>query len=117
MIVDFKICFFHVVSLFLHSKSNKVALLTKSYSSAQIKRKQDEWSLRDSCGAAALRETPTESAKIEGSLWTIGHEKRIKDFLELSEKELALTRPTVLHHQEPKVLERFDVVSWLELVR
>lgn len=116
MIGDFKTCCFHVVSL-SRQQSNKLAMLSKPYSSAQMKRKQDEWSLRDSCGAAALRETPTESAKIEGSLWTVGHEKRIKDFLELSEKELALTRPTVLHHQEPRVLERFNVVSCLELVR
>ena len=72
---------------------------------------QDEWTLRDCCGAAALRETSSVS-DTGPSVWSVGHEKRIHDFLEqVMDKEIA-GRPVVLHHQEPKVLERFQRVSW-----
>ena len=68
---------------------------------------QDEWTLQ----AAALRETSSVS-DTRPSVWAVGHEKRIHDFLEqVMDKEI-VGRPMVLHHQEPKVLERFQRVSW-----
>ena len=74
---------------------------------------QDEWMLRESCGAGVLREAPSESLTTEGSGWAIAHEKRIHDFLEVAMDKDVVGRPVVLHHQEPKVLERFQTASWL----
>eukprot|EP00435_Cladocopium_sp_Y103_P046263 s2861_g13.t1 len=54
---------------------------------------EDEWTLRDCCGA-------------------VGHEKRIHDFLQQAMDKEVVGRPVVLHHQEPEVLERLQIVSW-----
>ena len=75
-------------------------------------RLQDEWTLRDCCGAAALRETSSASGDDGPSVWGVGHEKRIHDFLQQAMDKEIVGRPVVLHHQEPKVLERFQRVSW-----
>eukprot|EP00438_Fugacium_kawagutii_P025988 Skav226716 [mRNA] locus=scaffold3811:197819:199406:- [translate_table: standard] len=70
---------------------------------------KDEWTLRNCCGSAVVREDSSIADK--ASMWTDGHEKRIQAFLELSlDKEVA-GRPTVLHHQESKILERFQAAS------
>lgn len=69
---------------------------------------KDEWTLRDCCGAAALRETPSASGDSGPSVWAVGHEKRIHDFLQQAMDKEIVGRPMVLHHQEPKVLERFQ---------
>eukprot|EP00435_Cladocopium_sp_Y103_P044716 s2119_g12.t1 len=42
---------------------------------------QDEWALRDRCGAAALRSGKRPSSILEESDWTFEHEKRIEKFL------------------------------------
>ena len=74
---------------------------------------QDEWMLRESCGAGVLRKAPSESLTTEGSGWVIAHEKRIHDFLEVAMDKDVVGRPVVLHHQKPKVLERFQTASWI----
>eukprot|EP00435_Cladocopium_sp_Y103_P021220 s3539_g5.t1 len=71
---------------------------------------QDEWTLRDCCGAAVLRETSSTSGT-GASAWAAGHEKRLHDFLQQPMDKEVGGRPVVLHHQEPKVLERFQIAA------
>eukprot|EP00435_Cladocopium_sp_Y103_P018278 s3539_g4.t1 len=73
-------------------------------------REVDEWTLRDCCGAAVLRETSSTSGS-GASAWAAGHEKRLHDFLQQPMDKEVVGRPVVLHHQEPKVLERFQIAA------
>ncbi|CAK9030051.1 Serrate RNA effector molecule homolog (Arsenite-resistance protein 2 homolog) [Durusdinium trenchii] len=64
---------------------------------------ENQWTLRDSCGAAVVREPYYEPVQ---EIWAKGHEKRIKEFLSTT----SLIRPAVLGHADPKVRVRFDQV-------
>lgn len=63
---------------------------------------KDEWTLRDSCGAAVVRE-PFQQAEGQGDAWVSAHEKRIQDFL----ATICLDRPDA-SLDEAKILNRFQ---------
>ena len=67
---------------------------------------QDEWTLRDCCGAAALRETSSVS-DTGPSVWAVGHKKRIHDFLEQAMDKEIVGRPMVLHQGLGTLSESF----------